>query len=316
MAGGITASEISESRHDRAAIATAVATAVVRFEAIEVAVEVTTDSIPPMSLVIRDCTSPARVRVKIRGALRDELLALRGRHQEAPQESYVFASRTGSRVSDDNLRSRVLGKAATVDEDGEPVKGTGAVGRANERLFLNNVSLGLYARPAALLEFLDIDPNVDCVGDDVGIEATHEDRFGVATAQRIPSPGEGDVQAVASRGRGHVGPEDIHQDVAGNRRSPVGQQVGQDVSGPPARHRVDRMTVDGQREPIQQSGCQQRLARIGTRRSTVDADRVVVSGGEGRAAPPTTGLGDRRQRRTIADHVETCRAWCPDTQWW
>ena len=46
------------------AIATAVATAVVRFEATDVAVEVTTVSIPPMSLVIRDCTSPVRVRVK------------------------------------------------------------------------------------------------------------------------------------------------------------------------------------------------------------------------------------------------------------
>ena len=45
-------------------MATAVATAVVRLEAIEVAVEVTTDSMPPMSLVMRDCTSPVRVRVK------------------------------------------------------------------------------------------------------------------------------------------------------------------------------------------------------------------------------------------------------------
>ena len=45
-------------------MATAVATAVVRLEAIEVAVEVTTDCMPPMSLVIRDCTSPVRVRVK------------------------------------------------------------------------------------------------------------------------------------------------------------------------------------------------------------------------------------------------------------
>ena len=45
-------------------MATAVPTAVVRLEAMEVAVEVTTDSIPPMSLVIRDWTSPVRVRVK------------------------------------------------------------------------------------------------------------------------------------------------------------------------------------------------------------------------------------------------------------
>ena len=36
----------------------------VTLAAIDVAVEVTTDSIPPMSLVMRDWTSPARVRVK------------------------------------------------------------------------------------------------------------------------------------------------------------------------------------------------------------------------------------------------------------
>ena len=45
-------------------MATAVATAVVRLEAMEVAVEVTTDSMPPMSLLMRDWTSPVRVRVK------------------------------------------------------------------------------------------------------------------------------------------------------------------------------------------------------------------------------------------------------------
>ncbi len=45
-------------------MATAVAMTVVRFAATEVAVEVTTDCMPPMSLVIRDCTSPVRVRVK------------------------------------------------------------------------------------------------------------------------------------------------------------------------------------------------------------------------------------------------------------
>ncbi len=64
IAGGSTTSEISASRHDSATIATAVATVVVRFEAIDVAVDVTTDCMPPMSLVIRDCTSPVRVRVK------------------------------------------------------------------------------------------------------------------------------------------------------------------------------------------------------------------------------------------------------------
>ncbi len=63
-AGGMTTSEMRDSCHDSATMATAVAIAVVRFEAIEVAVDVTTDSMPPMSLVMRDWTSPVRVRVK------------------------------------------------------------------------------------------------------------------------------------------------------------------------------------------------------------------------------------------------------------
>src|SRR5258706_1277550 len=60
----MTTSEMRESCQDRATMATAVATAVVRFAAMDVAVEVTTDSMPPMSLVIRDWTSPVRVRGK------------------------------------------------------------------------------------------------------------------------------------------------------------------------------------------------------------------------------------------------------------
>src|ERR1035438_3958878 len=64
MAGGMTTSEMRESFQDKTAMATAVATAVVRLEAMEVAVEVTTDSMPPMSFWMRDWTSPVRVRVK------------------------------------------------------------------------------------------------------------------------------------------------------------------------------------------------------------------------------------------------------------
>ena len=45
-------------------MATTVAMAVVKLAAMDVAVEVTTDSMPPMSLVMRDWTSPVRVRVK------------------------------------------------------------------------------------------------------------------------------------------------------------------------------------------------------------------------------------------------------------
>ncbi len=60
----MTTSEMRESFQDKTAMATDVATAVVRLAAMDVAVEVTTDSIPPMSFWIRDWTSPVRVRVK------------------------------------------------------------------------------------------------------------------------------------------------------------------------------------------------------------------------------------------------------------
>ena len=45
-------------------IAAAVVMTVVTFETTDVAVDVTTVCTPPMSLAIRDCTSPVRVRVK------------------------------------------------------------------------------------------------------------------------------------------------------------------------------------------------------------------------------------------------------------
>ena len=60
----MTTSEIRDSRQDSATMATAVPIAVVRLAAMEVAVEVTTASMPPMSFWMRDCTSPVRVRVK------------------------------------------------------------------------------------------------------------------------------------------------------------------------------------------------------------------------------------------------------------
>ena len=62
--GGTNTSENAASRQSRRTMATIAAITVVAFWAIEVAVVVTTLSIPPMSLAIRDCTSPVRVRVK------------------------------------------------------------------------------------------------------------------------------------------------------------------------------------------------------------------------------------------------------------
>ena len=57
-------SENAARRQSSRIMATTTATTVVTFWTIEVAVEVTTLSMPPMSFAMRDCTSPVRVRVK------------------------------------------------------------------------------------------------------------------------------------------------------------------------------------------------------------------------------------------------------------
>jgi integrase len=56
-------------------------------------------------------TDAGKRRVKIRGALRDELLAIRARLERVDQDAYVFGTRTGARPSGDNIRSRVLNAA-------------------------------------------------------------------------------------------------------------------------------------------------------------------------------------------------------------
>ncbi len=61
---GINANANSASCQLSRSIATIVATIVVTFDAMDVAVFVTTLWMPPMSFEIRDCTSPVRVRVK------------------------------------------------------------------------------------------------------------------------------------------------------------------------------------------------------------------------------------------------------------
>ena len=61
---GISANAKRASCQLRNSMAIIVATTVVRLEAMFVAVFVTTFCTPPMSLLIRDCTSPVRVRVK------------------------------------------------------------------------------------------------------------------------------------------------------------------------------------------------------------------------------------------------------------
>jgi hypothetical protein len=61
---GIIANANNANRQFSTSMPTIVAPTVVTFEAIEVAVFVTTLCTPPMSFEILDCTSPVRVRVK------------------------------------------------------------------------------------------------------------------------------------------------------------------------------------------------------------------------------------------------------------
>ncbi len=58
--------------------------------------------------------------MKIRGALRDELLTLRAGRGSIDQDAYVFATGRGGRMSDDNFRSRVL--RAAVERANENLK--------------------------------------------------------------------------------------------------------------------------------------------------------------------------------------------------
>ncbi len=67
---GSRSSETRVSRQSSASMATTEATTAVRLETSEVAVEVTVACMPPMSLAIRDCTSPVRVRVKKASGIR------------------------------------------------------------------------------------------------------------------------------------------------------------------------------------------------------------------------------------------------------
>lgn len=91
-------------------------------------------------LSIDDAKTPAgRRRVKIRGALRDALTSARADSADLSADAFVFATRAGGRPSDSNIRSRVLGRPATVEHDQvgegeEPRRPPGAIPLANERL--------------------------------------------------------------------------------------------------------------------------------------------------------------------------------------
>jgi integrase len=55
-------------------------------------------------------TDAGRRKIKIRGALRDELVALKARGAASPA-GYVFATSTGQRFGSENFRNRVLAAA-------------------------------------------------------------------------------------------------------------------------------------------------------------------------------------------------------------
>jgi integrase len=57
-------------------------------------------------------TDAGRRRVKVRGALRDELLAVRARTARGAADDFVFATATGGKQSRENVRNRVLKPAA------------------------------------------------------------------------------------------------------------------------------------------------------------------------------------------------------------
>jgi integrase len=80
--------------------------------------------------VVQSKTDAGTRKVKIRGALRDELLAVRSR-RSIDQDAHVFPTRTGRRQYESKVRTGTLG---------------GAVKRANERL----ASRGLAPLPAGL----------------------------------------------------------------------------------------------------------------------------------------------------------------------
>ena len=97
----MTTSEISDSRQDSATIATAVATAVVRLEAMEVAVEVTTASMPPMSF----CDAGLHLAGAGPGEERDRLPLQVGEHA-GPQPVHDLLSDLGADPGLDDAEGR------------------------------------------------------------------------------------------------------------------------------------------------------------------------------------------------------------------
>jgi integrase len=70
-------------------------------------------------------TDAGRRRVKLRGALRDELAAVRARAGSIDPDAYVFATGTGGRPKRANIRNRVLAPAVELASAGLIERGLG-----------------------------------------------------------------------------------------------------------------------------------------------------------------------------------------------
>jgi integrase len=68
-------------------------------------------------------TDAGRRRVKLRGALRDELASVRVRLGDPSPDAFVFQTRAGRQPSGDNIRSRVLNAAVRRANDNRRVRG-------------------------------------------------------------------------------------------------------------------------------------------------------------------------------------------------
>jgi len=62
-------------------------------------------------------TDAGRRRVRIRGALRDELLAIKSTLGDSDPDRLVFATSTGKQTSAENVRNRTLARAAKLAND-------------------------------------------------------------------------------------------------------------------------------------------------------------------------------------------------------
>ena len=150
-------------------------------------------------------TDAGRRKVKIRGALRDELLALRGRHQDAPQSGYVFATRGGGRISADNFRNRVL--RAAVERAGERLEAEGLAPLPNKltphslrRTFCSLLYALGETPPVVMVEMGHTDPALGAARLRAGDEA-RGGRAGGATRGRGGRRGGGSVGRLVGVGQ-------------------------------------------------------------------------------------------------------------------